>query len=132
MGYVLSAGRLVIVRWLPRDHQVRDLNHHGLAVLVQRGVADAHDTCAGFDRDGRTSRISDSTQDIARRHRAGPSHLLDPGPDQAAGDPEVALDHQVHRDRSGMPAARHEAAEHAICAGGGVEVKWLRVELRGE
>ena len=87
--------------------------------------------CSGRDLEGRTSRIS-LMKLVARAHRPRPAELVESGPDNAAGRPGLAFDQHPHRHRGGVPAARREAAEHAVSRCPLVEMEWLRIKLGGK
>jgi hypothetical protein len=71
-------------------------------------------------------------QFISGAHRPWPAELVESGADDAAGGFEVTLDHELHRNCRGVPAARCQSAEDRVARGLVVEVKGLRVEFGGE
>ncbi len=129
-----AIGGSAAVRRPPRDDQVGDLHHHRLAVLVERGVADADDATIGDStatagpRGPRIRRGGRRPACTGRGHRISST----PAPIRPPAIRKSLSTIRPHRDRRGLPAARHEPAEQAACAGRLVEVERLRVELRGE
>src|SRR5205085_824685 len=70
-------------------------------------------------------------QNVAGTRRQRPTDLS-AAADDAAGDRQAAGDVQTHRDRRRVPAARGEPAKQAAARRLIVEMKGLRIELRGE
>ena len=92
---VFTTGWSLLSPGLRGTIRLGDLDHHGLAVLVQRGVPDPHDAPVGIRlRRPDLQDLGLDAQDVAGEDGPGPSDLLHADPDQAAGDPEVALDHR--------------------------------------
>src|SRR5439155_8983876 len=69
---------------------------------------------------------------ISGAHRSRPAELVEAGSDDSAHRLQLAPDQKPHGERGGMPAARRQAAENRRARGVVVEVKRLRIELRGE
>ena len=115
---------------IARYHQDRDLLHHHGTVLIQ-GLALEADDSAIRARPRRASfeDLAFDVKKVARVDGMRPADLFDADTDQSADDPELALDHQTHRDRGSVPATGHESPEKAGAGGFIIKVKRLRVEL---
>src|SRR5207302_5433323 len=69
---------------------------------------------------------------VARAHRIRPANIVEPGRAQALAAIEVAVAHQAHADRAGVPAAGDQAAEKARLGGRRIDVERLRIEAPAE
>jgi hypothetical protein len=84
----------------------------------------------GRDFDGLTSRTSLSTRSSSPgRTGSGQRNSSKPAPMNAARGLEIALDHQPHRQRSRVPAARDQSPEDRVERGVLIEVEGLRIEF---
>src|SRR5580658_10625779 len=118
-------------RTLKRE-DLRGKHLHWLAVLVQRGVSYLHDALVRFR--ARRQYLNDlafHSQDIAGARGPGPGDLPAQTND-AGGERQSGGDHQAHGDRGRVPAARGQSPENSGLGGCVIQVKGLRIELRGE
>src|SRR5882757_4136918 len=128
----------------PRHEGGRQKRVHQFAALIGAGVAGLQD--APFGALVRGSLGLDHTREtdgIARQHRLDPAQLAktrrrSPDRDLLAArgrflHQALAVgDQELHADRTDMPSRRGQSAEERLAARLLVEVKRLRVELRGE
>ena len=70
-------------------------------------------------------------KDVARPRRTRPTDLA-ARTDDAAGDGCAATDQESHGNRCRVPAAGGQTAKQAGSGGIVIEMKWLRIELRGK
>src|SRR5579862_1906776 len=68
-------------------------------------------------------------QFVAGPHRTRPAQLLEADAENAAGRPELAVDHQSHGHRGGVPAACGETLKRRFLCRLLVDVERLRIEL---
>src|SRR5688572_11007705 len=120
-------------RRLAAEHSPAFHAEHDLALLVERfpAVPDQPDARSAR-RGARLEHGAPVGEGIARANRLQPADVVDPRGAEARGAPDVALDHQTHADRAGVPAARDEATEGAARRRLGVGMERLRVELARE
>src|SRR5262245_20319432 len=71
-------------------------------------------------------------QFISRSHRAWPLELVKAEANNAASGFELTVDQKPHRHRCRVPPARREAAEDGVGCRCLIEMKGLRIELRGK
>src|SRR5688500_12586500 len=124
---------LCLSSMLAAKHPPAFHGEHQLAALVDRfpAVLDQPHALARRRR-ARLEQDADVNQRVAGPHRLEPADVVDARRAQAHRLVDVALDHQPHADRAGLPATRDQPAERALLGLFRVGMKRLRVVLLAE
>src|ERR1700674_208839 len=124
---------MVMYPLFSRDQEDRHLREDELVVLVEKRYPRPHDAAVRAGRRGLfLNDFQHQAQRVARIDRLGPAKLINADAEDAGGLHHAALHGQLHGDRGGVPAARHQPLEGAARGGCFVEVEWLRIVARCE
>src|ERR1700674_1068665 len=109
---------MVMYPLFSRDQEDRHLREDELVVLVEKRYPRPHDAAVRAGRRGLfLNDFQHQAQRVARIDRLGPAKLINADAEDAGGLHHAALHGQLHGDRGGVPAARHQPLEGAARGG---------------
>ena len=113
------------------DQEISRIDLHGFLVLVEcRGAHPDQASIGSRLRMSHFEHLARCVQFVAWAYRTRPAQFLEAHAQDSAGRPELSLDQEAHRDCSGVPATRREAAKDRFARGLFVEMVGLPADRR--